>query len=95
MLWIAPGSAPGPLIDPLGSPEEAIDLSRLFVDGDIASVVLPDGSSGAGTIWFSNEGSLELYDADGTYLGPATADGVVVLEGAGKITIDKLTGRIQ
>ncbi len=95
MLWIAPGSAPGALLDPLGLPEEPVNLAQMFIDADIASVTLPDGSSGAGTIWFSNEGGLELYEIDGTYIGPGTADGVVILQGVGQITIDRLTGRIQ
>jgi prepilin-type N-terminal cleavage/methylation domain-containing protein len=95
MLWIAPGSAPSPLLDPLGSPEEAIDISTMFTDAGIASVTLPNGSNAAGTIWFSNEGALELYDEDGAYISPATDNGVIVLEGSGQITVDRLTGRIQ
>ena len=95
LMWIAPGSSPGPLLDPLGSPEEPIDLALLYEDADITSVSLPDGSNGSGTIWFSNGGGLELYESDGTYIGPAMNDGVIVLEGVGQITIDRFTGRIQ
>jgi len=95
LMWIAPGSSPGPLLDPLGSPEEPIDLAVLYEDADITSVSLPDGTTGSGTIWFSSGGGLELYESDGNFIGPATSNGVIVLEGVGQIMIDRFTGRIQ
>lgn len=94
-VWVAPGSTPAPLFDPLGSPEAPVDLSLLFESAGITAVSLPDGSGGAGIIWFSSDGSLELRDEDGLFIGIATDDSVIEFDGGGVITIDHRTGLIE
>lgn len=94
-VWLAPGSTPVALLDALGSPSVPVDLSLAFDSASIVSVTLADGSSGAGVIWFSNDGSLELREEDGELIGAATADPVIVLEGAGEVSVDRKTGLIR
>ncbi len=95
LVWIAPGNSPSALLDPLGTPEVPVDLSALFTAAGVDSVVMPDGSATAGTIWFSEIGTLELRDTDGSYIGPATTNGSITLDGGTTITVERRTGLIQ
>lgn len=95
LLWLAPGGEPSPLLDPLGSPELPLNLSSQFADAGVDTVTMPDGSTTAGTIWFSSLGSLERREEDGEYIGLATTNAIIVLHGGFTVTVDRRTGLIE
>jgi prepilin-type N-terminal cleavage/methylation domain-containing protein len=94
-MWIAPGAEPAALYGPLGEPDAPVDLGLRFESAGIASVTLPDGSGGAGVVWFGSDGALELRDEAGAFVGAATDDAVNVLDGGGATTVDHRTGLIR
>jgi len=95
LVTVPPGAGAQAMLDPLGAEEPVRRIEELYPGASFASVTLLDGSSGSGVIWFSNDGTPEVRDESGAYVGVASADAVIVLEGADAITVDRLTGRIE
>lgn len=62
----------------LGSVEDPVKLTERF-GIEISSFVGPDGSSGAGTVWFGFDGSPEVRDSDGALVSAATSDSEIEL----------------
>lgn len=92
---IPPGGVPQSLLDPLGAGDVVVELGAAYAGATVTSVVLPDGSSGSGIIWFSNTGTPELHGSDGAVVGPATHDAEIVIGQGRAVVVQHSTGRIE
>lgn len=96
MLVVPNGTDPPAILtSPLGEPRETFVLGIDFPGIDVEAVVLGDGSTGGGTIWFGHRGTPQLRDGFGAYLGEFTTDASVKLTGTDPIYIMRGSGLVE
>jgi prepilin-type N-terminal cleavage/methylation domain-containing protein len=94
-MRLPPGGEATPMIDALGVTEPRREIGTLFPGVELDDIVLADGTSGSGTVWFGSEGALEHREEDGSYEGAATHDVTVSVADGGGVVVDHLTGHVQ
>lgn len=91
------GVAPSAPTGADGMPMAPMVIAEAYRGASVQSLVAGDGTSTLAsgfTVWFGNDGTPELRQANGTRIGPWTQDASITVLGGAGVTVKAVSGAI-